>query len=215
MSYKKESKICEHCGTEFQGIKTRKYCSQECSHNSRKLRKILICEECNKEYEVQEYRDSKFCSHECKIKNKSSDIIAIQCTNCNSIFNRKEHLINSINNFCCKKCSEEYNIGKNHYEWKEYNHIEGRKDAFKKWGKLVKTRDNYICQKCGNSEKTIQHAHHIIPKSIDNSLEFDETNGITLCIYCHYIAHEGDIKSQRLINEYIKNYEIHNTKSNE
>lgn len=34
MGYKKEEKICECCGKKFFGIKTRKYCSQDCSHNA-------------------------------------------------------------------------------------------------------------------------------------------------------------------------------------
>lgn len=208
MGYKKELKICEYCNKEFLGIKTRKYCSQECSHNSRKRRKKLICEECGIEFEVQDYRDAKFCSYECKNKNQSSDIIEIFCDNCGESFLRKEHKINETHNFCCKNCSDIFNSGSNHYEWKDYNHINGLKDALRKWGKSVKIRDNYTCQKCGNTNPNIQQAHHIIPKCKDRSLIFDENNGITLCIYCHYKEHDGDVNAQRLINEYIKIYEV-------
>lgn len=209
MSCKKETRICEYCGKEFLGIKTRKYCSLECSHNARKKRKTLICQECGKEFEVQDYRDAKFCSIECKNKNQSSKIIEIECDNCHTKFFKKTCDINETNNFCCKECSDLFHRGENHYEWKEYIHIKGRKDAFRKWGKVVKERDNYTCQECGNTDKRILHAHHIIPKSINRDTEFDESNGITLCAYCYYKAHEGDIKSQRLIQESINNYEIH------
>ena len=208
MGYKKETKICEYCQKEFIGIKTRKYCSLECSHNSRKNRKNVICIECGKEFEVQDYRDAKFCSYECKNKNRTSELVEIECNNCHNKFFRKVCDINTTNNFCCKECSDSFHKGENHYEWKDYLHIKGRKDALRKWGKAVKNRDKYICQKCGCSEKSIIQAHHIIPKCIDNSYEFDENNGISLCIYCHYKEHDGNESAQRLIKEYINNYEL-------
>ena len=210
MGYKKEKRVCEYCGKEFLGIKTRKYCSKECSHNARKKQKEIICIECGKHFSVQEYRDAKFCSQECKIKHQTTELANVKCTNCGKEFKRKPSKINE-NNFCCKKCADEYNKGENHYEWKDYLHIEGRKDALRKWGKSVKKRDNYVCQKCGSTDKSIIQAHHIIPKSKDHSCEFDESNGISLCIYCHYKEHEGDINAQRLIKEYINNYELNNT----
>lgn len=209
MGYKKEEKICECCGKKFFGIKTRKYCSQDCSHNARKRQKEIVCSECGKHFMVQEYRDAKFCSQQCKIKNQTSESITVSCTNCGKEFERKSYKIGE-NNFCCKECADEYNKGKNHYEWKEYLHIEGRKDAFRKWGRAVKARDSYICQQCGNSDKSILHAHHVIPKSTNRDLEFDESNGITLCAYCHYKAHDGDEKAQRLIKESINIYELQN-----
>jgi len=132
MPYKKELKICEYCNQSFEGIKTRKYCSTECSHSSRKSRKILICEECNKEYEVQSYRDSKFCSYDCKNKHQSSVEIELKCSHCETSFSRKEYKLNEKFNFCSKVCSDLFHQGENHYEWKEYLHIKGRKDALRK-----------------------------------------------------------------------------------
>ena len=206
MAYKKEEKTCEYCGNIFLGIKTRKYCSQECSHNARKKQKEIICLECGISFVAQEYRDAKFCSQECKIKNQTAELKIIECTNCGLNFERKSYKINE-NNFCCKSCSDEYNKGRNHYEWKDYLHIEGRKDAFRKWGRAVKLKDNYVCQQCGETNKLILQAHHIKPKEFYRDLEFDENNGITLCIYCHLKAHEGNPRAQRLIKVHINNYE--------
>lgn len=45
----------------------------------------------------------------------------------------------------------------------------------------VKTRDNYICQKCGNAEKVQAHA--------PNGDHSDWTKGISLCAKCHSEEH--------------------------
>ena len=206
MWYKKEEKICECCGKKFLGIKTRKYCSQECSHNARKRQKEIICKECGKHFMVQEYRNAKFCSQECKVKNQSAEIVTTICLNCGKEFSRKSYKILE-HNFCCKKCADIFNKGENHYEWKDYLHIKGRKDALKKWGKSVKKNNNYTCQYCGNTNKDILQAHHIKSKELFRDLEFDEGNGITLCIYCHLEAHKGNTRAERLIQTYIDNYE--------
>lgn len=213
MGYKKEEKICECCGIKFTGIKTRKYCSQICSHEVRKRQKEIICQECGKLFIVQQYRDAKFCSQECKIKNQSSEVVLIKCENCGIDFERKSYKIGQ-HNFCCKECADKHNVGENHYEWKAYLHIDGRKDALRKWGRAVKLRDNYICQQCGETNKLILQAHHVQPKEFCRDLEFDENNGITLCIYCHLKAHEGNSRAQRLIQLYINNYESNITNIN-
>jgi len=198
---KKEEIICQFCNEKFMGIKGRKYCSYNCSHSSRKIIIKHICLICNKSFETQKWNNStKYCSFKCKSKAQSSNIIAINCDNCNKSFNRKEHLITrSLNHFCCKKCSDEYHKGLNHYEWKEFLHDKHIKLALKQWSILIKERDKYICKSCGETNKKMLEAHHIIPKSLKPELIYDINNGITLCLECHLKEHINDIKSSRLI----------------
>lgn len=59
----------------------------------------------------------------------------------------------------------------------------------KYWRKAIFTRDNFICQKCGESGGYLM-AHHI-----NNFADFPELrvaidNGITLCRECHAIFHK-------------------------
>ena len=213
MAYKKEIKACEYCKKEYLGTKHSKYCSQKCTKDSRKKQVTLVCENCNNDFIVQYYRKdiSKFCSRKCKHQFMSSELVNLNCTNCNKDFTRKSHKVNN-NNFCCKKCADTYNSGANHYEWKELNHIKLRKDAFRKWSKDVKMRDNYKCVKCKNNNIILLEAHHIKPKAKYPKFELDINNGITLCIYCHKNEHINDIKAKRLIEYKILQYEIHNKK---
>ncbi len=56
----------------------------------------------------------------------------------------------------------------------------------------VLERDNYICQRCGRSDRQLE-AHHIKAKSLYPELTLDINNGITLCDICHCIVdqHRG------------------------
>lgn len=68
---------------------------------------------------------------------------------------------------------------------------EQRRDMVKQkeWSQKVYERDNYTCQKCGDSKGGNLNAHHIIPHSRDRSKAWDLDNGITLCKTCHYEFH--------------------------
>ena len=57
----------------------------------------------------------------------------------------------------------------------------------KDWAAKVKARDNWTCQKCGNTESL--HAHHIKRWKDYRHLRYDVDNGITLCPPCHARAH--------------------------
>ena len=65
----------------------------------------------------------------------------------------------------------------------------------RKWSNAVRERDNFTCQDC-NKRKRRLHAHHLvrIEECIGSSLEFDISNGVTLCPKCHGKRH----KLQRL-----------------
>ena len=58
------------------------------------------------------------------------------------------------------------------------------------WALDVKRRDKWICQICRASKSL--HAHHIKPRSLYPDEALDLTNGVTLCIKCHWATHRGE-----------------------
>jgi endogenous inhibitor of DNA gyrase (YacG/DUF329 family) len=199
--YKLVEKTCGNCSVIFLGSKHRKYCGYSCAKETRKKRLHIICLHCNKQFEVAEWhKNAKFCSKECKVLNQSSLLEERHCEYCNNLFKRKEHkLKQSKHNFCSKFCANKFNTGSNHYEWKEHLHDKNLKLALKQWGNIVKERDNYMCQLCGENNKKILEAHHIKHRSNFPELQFDFNNGITLCLDCHALQHINDVKALRLI----------------
>ena len=83
------------------------------------------------------------------------------------------------------------NMGKYHWKWKggitSENHRIRNSKRYKKWVKEVFKRDNWICQKCGQTGKKL-NAHHIKPFHKYKELRFEINNGITLCEKCHKIV---------------------------
>lgn len=76
------------------------------------MSKILICQECGKEYKVHTYQEnsSHFCSRECKHKHMSGEkrgewIVKI-CPSCGKPF---ESLKSKNKKYCSQKCNEERN----------------------------------------------------------------------------------------------------------
>lgn len=57
------------------------------------------------------------------------------------------------------------------------------------WSKIIKELAGNKCVVCGKTDRL--QAHHIIPTSIDKSLENELDNGVCLCFHCHYCAHGG------------------------
>jgi len=60
---------------------------------------------------------------------------------------------------------------------------------YHKWRRSVYERDNYICQKCGVNNKTL-NAHHIENYSDKKEKRLLVENGITLCKKCHQDFHK-------------------------
>jgi len=117
-------KTCLYCKKQFNVPKCRenaKYCSNGCRLSAQKTnlniqrkRKILICKECGKSFEVKQYRDSLFCSRECYWKyNKESGNAKLQgakqrkrkiliCKECGKSFEVHNYRTNA--KYCSKDC---------------------------------------------------------------------------------------------------------------
>ena len=59
--------------------------------------------------------------------------------------------------------------------------------GYNTWKRFVLERDNYTCRECGISDKRVLHVDHVKSKSHHPELEFEVTNGMTLCANCHMI----------------------------
>lgn len=66
------------------------------------------------------------------------------------------------------------------------------------WRSAVLKKADHKCQKCGIAhrhvcdccgQKVVIHAHHIKPFSLFPSLRLDVSNGIALCVMCHWKEH--------------------------
>lgn len=204
-------KKCLYCGSIFKydlDHKSRKYCNQVCSHLSRHKKVTKTCQQCNSIFVVQQWNDAKYCSYSCYVDYMTSPFVKCICKHCGVEFMRKKCRIEKSKSvFCTKRCSDIYNVGRNHYEYKDNLHHKHLKLGLKQWGTIIKERDGYSCQKCGrDDDKKLMEAHHIKSRSENPELIFEIGNGITLCLWCHYKEHENE-PSSALILYKIKQYE--------
>lgn len=158
---------------------------------------ILQCKNCNKNFSTYPYnKNAKYCSRKCKDDNRLHKVLEIVCVGCGKTIYKKEHRINRTKHgksFCGLECYFKYNRGKNNPLYKNDIFKKHISNARKEWRKLVKTRDNYTCQKCGENRKPLLDAHHIKYVEKYPELALDLNNGITLCRICHANEHGGKL----------------------
>lgn len=76
--------------------------------------------------------------------------------------------------------------------------------AYKQWRYTVRKRDRNECQlKSGECSSKIV-THHIIPWSVDKTLRYQETNGITLCSLHHPRTRESELNMVETFSRIIK-----------
>jgi len=83
---------------------------------------------------------------------------------------------------------------------------EDRRDykEYKEWRVAVYERDDYTCQKCGETGGTL-NAHHVESYAVNKELRTVLGNGITLCQNCHDKFHHiyGYNNTRKQLNEFM------------
>ncbi len=135
------------------------------------------------------------------IQNSNLMLLGVRCTYCKNIFLPTrcsvKHKIESIKGknrgsndfYCSEKCKQNCSTyGQISYP-KGFKNYNNSRPLQSQWAKLVKERDNHICQICGKNEE-IMIAHHIDPVSKNPIESADIDNGITLCKTCDKKVHQ-------------------------
>lgn len=196
--------VCPVCGVTFYRKSSEanrnygiRYCSSSCYNSNRNHKTEKICKTCGKSF--YSYSDSsKYCSSACRDMGFTTKT-SRNCLVCHKPFYVKPHqIIRGHGRFCSMKCWHEFNRGDNHPQWNAEmtdeerairNGLKRDLPEYKNWRRNVFTRDNYTCRACGARGVRL-NAHHIIPWSVDVSLRYEISNGITLCESCHKKEHK-------------------------
>ena len=127
--------------------------------------------------------------------------LVVRCFKCASKFvptnaqahNRVQALLgNSLGEnhlYCSQECKDSCSIYNVKYDPAEASH---GASALRnpEWAQLVKERDGFTCQKCGDMGDV--QAHHIEPVALHPELSDDLDNGLTLCKSCHQAVHKQE-----------------------
>lgn len=185
----KRVNVCGKCKAEFHPYqKEQKYCSVVCSRVAagfkRRKRVKATCPTCGRSFERKQGGSKhpvRFCSKSCWATRKGKRY----CKQCGNEFKRHDP-----GDFCSKACFNKWNHGTNHARWNGGRNGPRARDAYKLklWRYRVLNRDGHRCQDCGTTNSPL-HAHHIKSYSQHESLRFEDSNGITLCISCHEKIH--------------------------
>lgn len=89
----------------------------------------------------------------------------------------------------CRHCGYDKLRGDKHYNWNPSKDKDSRNTPeYRKWRKEVLERDEYICQKCGETYWSMT-AHHVFNYKDNEESRYDVDNGTTLCRPCHTDFH--------------------------
>lgn len=137
---------------------------EQCSKNKKTLKQI-------KDFKKSIQKDMKIISE--IIKDYESLINSFKiCEECGMIY------INNNQSKYCKECQ----ANKDKDKRKSRDYINWRNEVF--------TRDDYICQYCGDNSGGNLNAHHMNSYDEHISDRYDINNGITLCEDCHNKFHK-------------------------
>jgi hypothetical protein len=98
---------------------------------------------------------------------------------------RLNDLRNKNSCFCCRSCAK---LGENNPSWKGGISTETellRRKIAVEINPLVRERDGFTCQKCGDNKGGNFNCHHIFDMQNYYNLACEPCNLITLCINCH------------------------------
>jgi 5-methylcytosine-specific restriction enzyme A len=118
----------------------------------------------------------------------------VSCASCNGLHNRGEKCFNKLKR---KRNKQITPISKFR-----------NTSAWQKKRLEIKTRDKFLCQYCLLEKKynfNELEVHHIIPLNENFQLKLENSNLVTLCHNCHFLAENNEIKADLLTNIAIKN----------
>lgn len=112
-----------------------------------------------------------------------------KCVSCGGKLSR--HELHKKGTGYCRKCFR----GARHTRWSQHLTAEERYktrsvEVYRLWRQTVYARDNYTCQRCGDTKGGNLVAHHLYSYSRYPKLRFEVNNGITLCRDCHTEFHQ-------------------------
>ncbi|WP_051359360.1 HNH endonuclease [Paucisalibacillus globulus] len=229
---KKQTINCIYCNNEIERkpseIGERNFCNHECKRLyqlkyghliNQHLRKdvTIICKTCSKEFIVPKNRQktAKYCSKNClgkangeraKVQYKMRTIL--YCTNCSKKFEKKPSAVRVLN-FCSIECMGIYYTeskmfaGANSGTWAGGD-INYYGPNWLNQRRIVRKRDNYICQDCGVTEKEYGQelsVHHIIPFREFNG-DWEKANQLSnLIALCEYPCHRK--RHSRMVDDIV------------
>lgn len=135
-----------------------------------------------------------------KVEQDGLELLGVECKYCEKVFVPNTHLVknrvrviigaqNGEGNFyCSEKCKEDCPVHRQSLYLKGDKPYKNNRPLQAQWSKMVKERDNYTCQKCGNVKGRLI-AHHVRPVVDDPVESADIDNGITLCEVCDKLIH--------------------------
>uniref|UniRef100_A0A6M3XQ86 Putative HNH endonuclease n=1 Tax=viral metagenome TaxID=1070528 RepID=A0A6M3XQ86_9ZZZZ len=159
-----------------------------------------------------------FCE-EVRRDSENTDYLQVKCTesNCEKWFRPTRvqvvsricslnKLVDGENRFYCSdKCKNSCSIFGQHMYPKGFINTDNIRYDQTEWASMVKERDNFECQRCGNKKKLV--AHHIEGLNENPLMSADIDIGITLCKKCHKKAHKEigcrfvDMRKENICNE--------------
>lgn len=133
----------------------------------------VTCLFCGKEFHVKPswVRDRKYCSKECHYKSPLFKI------NQAKIWLGRKHTDATKEKI--RKANLNIHKGEKSDNWK------GGKKTY--WKNAVLARDKHTCQRCFVNDIRVLNVDHIKSKAIYPELQYDISNGMTLCANCHAI----------------------------
>lgn len=99
-------KFCDRLLSNLQISRHQKFCSRKCKSESQKLKILLTCKFCGKEFSIYPYlkRKSNYCSRECYWKATRRKKLLV-CKVCRETFKIKAYLVDQgFGKYCSKKC---------------------------------------------------------------------------------------------------------------
>ncbi len=210
------------CSVECRAEGQKEYQKGEKHHNYNSV--IVKCTYCAEPVKrakgYAETYNNLFCNMECYGKWMSENLVGkkhprwsrikVLCKVCGEILYRQPNRIKRTkHHLCSRECTNEWNsisgihAGPNNPRWKGGCNT-GTVSYGPNWTrqkKVVRRRDNYICQYCSRSEKHRAHdVHHIIPFREFGIERYKEANQlrnlVTLCRKCHFKSEDGIISIQ-------------------